>query len=78
MHPWRNWQPRKIQVLMPKGVGVQLPLGAPDCSGSIREMRRKTETYCKRVLGSLIQLYSSVVAFLMRRYREGCGCTASG
>ncbi len=28
-HPWWNWQTRKIQVLIPQGVGVQLPPGAP-------------------------------------------------
>jgi hypothetical protein len=29
VHPWWNWQTRKIQVLMPRGVGVQIPPGAP-------------------------------------------------
>ena len=29
LHPWWNWQTRKIQVLMSRDVGVQVPPGAP-------------------------------------------------
>ena len=29
LHPWWNWQTRKIQVLMLRGVWVRVPPGAP-------------------------------------------------